>query len=164
MATRTDSPLERFVWTPQPEAAQFVEHAVAEFCAVREPAAQLAKRLSDEAGTRLLDWVDHLGLKHSPANVRKLGELGFEPAAAGSQDVWRHPEGLFPSIHLYHQAERGWPSRSNRSSIFSPPKGWKASPSKGLRWPKSAKPRCSVRRMPNSGSSNVTAPATVLRI
>ncbi len=77
------------------------------FTAVCEPAARLANRLLDETGTRLLDWVDHLGLKHSPANERKLGELGFEPAAPGNQDVWHHPEGLFPPVHLYYQAERG---------------------------------------------------------
>ena len=62
MATHTDNPLEAFVWTPQPEAAQFVDQLVESFCAACPPAALLARRLLDETGTRLIDWIDHLGL------------------------------------------------------------------------------------------------------
>lgn len=106
MATSTESPLDQFVWTQQPAAAHFIEETVASFCAVCPPAVQLAQRMQDETGTRLLDWVDHLGLKDSPGLRQKLAELGFA-AADDAHDVWHHAAGLFPAIHLYHQADCG---------------------------------------------------------
>src|SRR5581483_8700106 len=65
------------------------------------------KRLSDETGTRLLDWVDHLGLPDSPANRAQLSELGFASADNSGHAAWRHAAGLFPEIHLYRQAKLG---------------------------------------------------------
>ncbi|HEY1785508.1 MAG TPA: hypothetical protein VGG30_08165 [Pirellulales bacterium] len=107
MATHTENPLEAFVWTPQPEAAQFVDQLVASFCAACPPAARLAQRMLDETGTRLIDWIDHLGLAESAANERKLRELGFEPGVLDGHRVWQHPLALFPTIHFYRQAEAG---------------------------------------------------------
>ena len=68
-------------WTPQPEPAQLVQ-SLLDDCLRQSPfAAHLAKRMLDETGTRLLDWIDHFGV---PANDPVLGELsrtGYVPAA-----------------------------------------------------------------------------------
>ncbi len=107
MATHTDYPLDTFVWTPQPAAARFVDQLIESFYAVCPPAALLARRMLDETGTRLADWIDHLGLADTPANARRLGELGFQQLAADGHRLWQHPQALFPTIHFYRQAEAG---------------------------------------------------------
>ena len=107
MATRTDGTPGTFVWTPHPEAAQFVAGLVEDFLGVCPPAAELAGRLGDETGTRLLDWIDHLGIAGSDENRRRLAELGFRPSDSGGHTEWTHPEALFPPIHFYRQADAG---------------------------------------------------------
>ncbi len=62
MTMLAEKEVERFDWQPQPEAAALTWRLLDE-CSARCPAAlEFARRLLDETGTRMLDWVDHVAL------------------------------------------------------------------------------------------------------
>lgn len=107
MATHADHSLDAFRWTPQPAAAQFVDQLIRSFYAACPPAARLAEQMLDATGTRLADWIDHLGIADTAANVHRLGELGFDEIGGKEHRVWHHPGALFPTIHAYRQSEAG---------------------------------------------------------
>ncbi len=159
MATSTDHPLDTFVWTPQPDAARFVDQLVESLSAVCPPAARLARRLLDETGTRLVDWIDHLGLKESAANERQLRELGFEPAAVDGHEQWRHPEALFPTIHFYRQADSGLAIKVESVTDFLLAQGLEGTAIEGPPLAALRKRGCSARTRPNCGWWNGTATA-----
>jgi hypothetical protein len=91
-----------FAWRPSPEAARFVE-ARLEAMRRRSPALErLARRMHDETGTRLVDWIDHLALPATEASEASLEALGFEARARGAHPSpsWVHPSALLPPIAL----------------------------------------------------------------
>jgi hypothetical protein len=98
MATTTDQNFEAFQWQPQPAAAAFVHDLLSAFANGSSDIARFAERLTNETGTRLLDWVDHFGLPADDRIQTRLEQAGF--ARHGSAMTWRHPAGLFPDVML----------------------------------------------------------------
>src|SRR5690242_114948 len=83
-------------WTPQPEPARLVQRLLDECLTRSSFAARLSKRMLDETGTRLIDWIDHFSLPASDSVLRQLGDVGYVRGADGQS--WEHPKGLFPRI------------------------------------------------------------------
>ena len=57
MTLQATNPLTAFQWTPQPGAQKLVRELIADFLARNHFAAELARRMKDESGTRFYDWV-----------------------------------------------------------------------------------------------------------
>jgi hypothetical protein len=87
--TETD-PLAAFHWTPQPKAEALVRGIVDEFLARNSFAANLAKRMKEESGTRFIDWLDHL----ATPDPSGLADAGFVCREYG----FAHEGGIFPTI------------------------------------------------------------------
>jgi hypothetical protein len=103
MSSQTADPLKSFQWQPQPAAERFVRGVVDEFLASVPAAADLARRMKEETGTRFFDWVDHIRLPETAENQQKLTEAGYgavllDPALAGR--TFGHSAGMFPPIVL----------------------------------------------------------------
>jgi len=94
-ATQTD-PLTAFHWTPQPLAEALVWEIVTDFLSKNSFAADLARRMTDQSGTRFIDWLDYLSVPATGALVDRLTEAGFVPRDA----AFVHPGGIFPTILL----------------------------------------------------------------
>jgi hypothetical protein len=95
--------LDEFQWAVQPLAERLV-HDIVDDAVRRSPfAAELKRRLRDETGTRLFDWVDHLvvpdvgGLRESLRNAGFIGRF-----APGAGECFTHEEGMFPAILPTH--------------------------------------------------------------
>ena len=64
-------------WSPQPEPAQFVQSLLDDCLRGCPEAASLARRMLDETGTRLLDWIDHFGLPPGDSALSELSRVGY---------------------------------------------------------------------------------------
>jgi hypothetical protein len=95
-----ESPIE-FDWQRQPATAALIAELVDRCIRANPYIAQLARRLHDETGTRLVDWVDSLDLPDSPEIRRELDDVGYERDPE-EQNVWRQSDGLFPAVRLIH--------------------------------------------------------------
>ena len=101
MSTRDHSPdpERRFDWPVCREAEGFILSALDRFLARHSFATNLARRMSEETGTLLLDWTDSLTL--AGTNEKTLRGLGFVPDPfAPGQQAWHHPEALLPRVLL----------------------------------------------------------------
>ncbi len=89
--------LKQFQWRPEPAASAAVRAALAELLVRCPAAAQLSRRLSEETGTRMSDWLDHIEV---PAvGLAAFHAAGFTAAARdGAPGSLAHPGGLFPAI------------------------------------------------------------------
>ena len=86
-------------WTPQPKPARLVQRLLNEFLESCPFAARLSARMLSETGTRILDWIDHIGLLNHDAVIGELAEVGYvENGPAQKDRVWQHPGGLFPRL------------------------------------------------------------------
>ena len=95
-----------FVWKVQPEPAVWVLQTIAALAGRNPTIGRLGQLLRDETGTRLVDWVDHIGLtdrsggngaprlSHCLLQVGYEGEEGDRPGTS----VWRNPLGMFPPV------------------------------------------------------------------
>ncbi len=107
-------------WSPQPEPARLVQ-SLLDDCLRQCPfAANLSRRMLDETGTRLLDWIDHFGLPTGDGVVSELSRVGYVESVAFRSvkersfaerkttlpEVWEHPLGLFPRVRGYSGAAR----------------------------------------------------------
>jgi hypothetical protein len=99
MTTQSDQNLQAFQWHPQPEAAALVHGALDSFVNGSANVARFADRLSDETGTRLIDWIDHIALPADDRIQARLEEAGF--AKRNAELTWQHPAGLFPDVMLH---------------------------------------------------------------
>ena len=94
------SSLTAYTWTPQPEGANLVQSLLAECQRDCPFAANLAKRMLDSTGTRLVDWVDHFALPaHHPA-ISKLPAAGYVQTGLPGLEAWEQPAGLLPRIRV----------------------------------------------------------------
>jgi hypothetical protein len=93
------SALKSHSWLPQPEPAKLV-HRLLNECLQQAPfAANLAQRMLAETGTRMLDWIDHIGLSAHDSVVPELNRVGYvESRPIQGEIVWIHPGGLFPRL------------------------------------------------------------------
>lgn len=105
MSTTTSPALQEYHWTPQPEAAGIIETALLEFRRVRWISV-LERRLRDETGTRLVDWIDHLSLPGAEGQSERLAAAGFTALDTDEGSIWRHPGGLFPTVLLHAGSQR----------------------------------------------------------
>ena len=52
-----------------------------------------------ETGTRMLDWIDHLGVTANEGILPELHRVGYiESDSAAGDKVWNHSGGLFPRV------------------------------------------------------------------
>jgi len=87
-------------WEPQPAAAQLVRQLVEAFCYECSLAGQLKKRLLNETGTRLVDWIDYFAYEGDGEFEQQLRDCGFESHSDGARTVFEHPGGIFPRFVL----------------------------------------------------------------
>jgi hypothetical protein len=100
--------LDAFQWEVQPLAERVVRDILDEAVARSPYLAQLKRRMRDETGTRLFDWLDHLvvpdagGLRESLRNAGFIGRF-----ATGAGECYVHEEGMFPAILPTHDQALG---------------------------------------------------------
>jgi len=94
------SSLTAYTWTPQPEGANVVQSLLEECVRDCSYAASLAKRMLEDTGTRLIDWVDHFSLPAHHSATSKLPAVGYELTDQPGLEAWTHPAGLLPRIRL----------------------------------------------------------------
>jgi len=90
--------LTAFAWTPQPDATRVVSSILEELIESSPFASRFAVQLLEETGTRLFDWLDHLGIPALDPHILQLGTVGFQREQVGSTVYWQHPGGLLPRI------------------------------------------------------------------
>lgn len=93
---------QRFDWPLCHGAEQYVLDQLERFQQRHAFAAQLARRMQDETGTLLLDWIDHLIVPAAEAD--RLPAVGYlhDPrveAPPGFSVLW-HPEAMLPRVLL----------------------------------------------------------------
>ena len=88
----------RFDWPVCYEAENWVFEQLDAICERDEFARTLRRRMRDETGTLLIDWVDHLVVH--PRHRSKLRELGY----VDDESSMVHPEAMLPRVMLQ---ERG---------------------------------------------------------
>ena len=71
------NPLDEFQWEVQPAAEQMVREALDEAVGKSPFLADLARRMREETGTRLFDWVDHLVVRDAGGLRERLRNAGF---------------------------------------------------------------------------------------
>lgn len=90
-------------WKRWPETESFVEGWVEAALSGHAFAAELARRMRFETGTRFEDWVDHLVVADAPGLGGRLPALGYvrqaTPYAVGSP-AFAHEGGVFPRLAL----------------------------------------------------------------
>jgi hypothetical protein len=90
--------LKAFTWSPQPEAAKLVHSLLDEFLRDCSFAASLSKRMLEDTGTRLIDWVDHFGLPADHPAISQLANVGYDQVDQQGSAVWGHRAGMLPRI------------------------------------------------------------------
>jgi hypothetical protein len=85
-----------FVWEPQPAAWSLLLELTDNACQMNPQLALLRQQMLDQTGTRLVDWIDHIGASSSQVSDARLRDVGFGYSA--SDQAWHHPSGLFPRI------------------------------------------------------------------
>ncbi len=94
-----------FHWDRHPAGERLLARALGSFTEGCPPLQRLEQELTERAGGRLADWVDHLVLadgEEPRAGLRAAGFVaeadGGGPPAEGTP--WRHPGALFPPVVL----------------------------------------------------------------
>ncbi len=89
-------------WSPQPAPAKWVQ-AVLDDAVQRSPfLAALRRRMFDETGTRLLDWIDHFAFPVDDVALAQLTQVGYEPdTTVPKVRAWTHSLGLFPRVRVH---------------------------------------------------------------
>jgi hypothetical protein len=102
-APQPTAPLDEFQWAVQPLAERVVQDILDDAVARSPFAAGLKRRMKEETGTRLFDWLDHIvvadagGLRESLRNAGFIGRF-----AAGAGECFVHEEGMFPVLIPSH--------------------------------------------------------------
>jgi hypothetical protein len=106
MVDMTSQSVDNFAWTCQPAAAAVLQKLVEDFCEQSPAARQLGERMLRETGTRLLDWVDSVGLREEQVDGPALAEAGFTLRQHDGALVAEHDGGMFPTLGLGGPAYR----------------------------------------------------------
>lgn len=87
-------------WRPFPEATRLVDELLLAMRARAPSLERLARRMRDETGTKIVDFVDHLGAPADVLDERKLEALGFvaRPRGPHPEGAFVHPEALLPPL------------------------------------------------------------------
>jgi len=96
------SALTAHTWNPQPAPAKWVQ-TVLDDAVQRSPfLARLRRRMFDETGTRLLDWIDRFALPTGDKSLEELSHVGYLPdTSLPNARAWTHPLGLFPRVRTH---------------------------------------------------------------
>src|SRR6266436_804386 len=94
-ATDATAREKRFDWPLCYEAEEFILGELAEFTSRNSFARELERRMREETGTLLIDWVDHLLL--APGSEARLRDLGFSEEPSHQTILW-HPEAMLPRV------------------------------------------------------------------
>lgn len=106
MPSQTAPSADTFNWAPQPEAAALLHRIVAEFLDRCDDAANLARRMRDETGTRFFDWIDSITLPASQQAEEELTRAGFTlRPASGASRCFVQEKGMFPRVVLAGQKQ-----------------------------------------------------------
>ncbi len=97
MSTQLQDVRTSFDWQPQPAAASLVAGLLDRCIQANPHIATLGRRLYDETGARLVDWIDAIAVADDEALRDELTDAGYQRDGA-EPEVWRHPEGIFPAI------------------------------------------------------------------
>ncbi|GIW87575.1 MAG: hypothetical protein KatS3mg108_1899 [Isosphaeraceae bacterium] len=91
-----------FDWRRYPEAASALRRWVEAGITSNPFAATLARRMRDETGTRLVDWLDHVVIHEAAVSSLELEGWGFERDWETTDPegglVFRHAGGMFPRV------------------------------------------------------------------
>lgn len=85
---------EEFSWTTQAEPFARVVEFVRDVSASLPFVADLERRLQQQTGTRLVDWVDRIGTSAPEA----FEAVGYQQTALGAEKVWQHPAAMLPIL------------------------------------------------------------------
>lgn len=104
----TAQPAQTWNWTPQPRAFSLVQELVNTFLSSCRPAAKLAEQMKSAAGSRFIDWVDHVRIPHLMAHdlglAGRMIDAGFNRVAMpGCEDCFINERGIFPNLLLSHE-------------------------------------------------------------
>jgi hypothetical protein len=90
-----------FDWKPQPAAQRVVDDFLHEFLSRCPDAMDLSRRMKDDTGTRLGDWVDYVRAPASRADRARLLSVGFgHRPLAGAPECFIHEGAIFPTFVL----------------------------------------------------------------
>jgi hypothetical protein len=97
-ATKTTA-LDAFHWERQPQAEQFIRQIVDDFLRRCPLAADVARRMKDQTGTRFIDWIGHITLGPDDPRAAQAEEVGYVVASTPDDlTVYEHPGGMFPTV------------------------------------------------------------------
>ena len=88
------SSTEKYEWTTHAEAFAKVCEFVSGVNQRNAFAAEMSKRMRDETGTRLIDWIDRIGCP----NPAVFEAVGFEKTSLGAETIWQHPLAMLPIV------------------------------------------------------------------
>src|SRR3954451_23805011 len=104
MTTATSTnPLEAFHWTPQPQAEKLVLELVREFLGRCPPAADLARRMKEQTGSRFHDWIETIFVPDSSATREAISRVGYaiyHDRSGEHPNLYAQPRGMFPRIGI----------------------------------------------------------------
>ncbi len=93
--------VKQFDWQTQPRAAALVREVVEDFLNRCPQAADLARRMKSDAGTRFIDWIDFIQIPRSGDLRQKLMDVGFtRKPVPGEPDCFIHEGAIFPTFVL----------------------------------------------------------------
>lgn len=100
METSDSSRESRFDWPLCQEAEDAVSRCLRSCAAKSEFVAVLERRMRDETGTLLIDWVDHLAVPEEELRAFREAGYTFDPLGEtpeGTPALW-HPEAMLPRV------------------------------------------------------------------
>jgi len=116
-ANRLPTAPPNFDWGLHPQAEKLLLSKLDGFVASQRFAADLEDRLSQQTGTLLIDWIDHLVLADGPGVRAELLGAGFQVDPAGDcppgEIAHFHPHGVFPRVVLHAGGGRDGTARSD---------------------------------------------------
>ena len=84
----------QYEWKTHPDAARIVDDLVASVVDRNPWIAEFRQRQLKQTGTRLVDWVDRIGV----ADSVDLVPHGYESVVESGESIWRHPLAMLPDI------------------------------------------------------------------
>lgn len=101
MTTATTINEGKFVWEPQPAGQALVNELLGRFLGECAQTRDLVERMRAQAGTRLLDWIDHLRVPAGDQIRAMLREVGFvNRPVPGAAERYVHEGATFAPIIL----------------------------------------------------------------
>lgn len=89
-------------WSPQPVPAKWVHGVLEDAVQKNSFLATLRRRMIEQTGTRLVDWIDHFALPADDEALNELSQIGYEPDTTVPKiRAWKHSLGLFPRVRVH---------------------------------------------------------------